>query len=163
MSRARLMNSPDVFRRPKYEYGFAVNVFAWYKAPHAAIARRAPVIAKNKIFVLRNSLRRDGDLVAIRRRHIGFFQRPAIQDYCALIDRDNIARNADNALDVRLRCVTRKPKDDGIPAMNLAAEFIAELINEQPFLIVKAWHHAGSFHTHRAIKKQDDKHGDEHR
>jgi len=95
---------------------------------------------------------RIGPVVAILGWNVVLLKLAAIDPDPTIIDRNGIAWQPDDTLDVRLRRIFGKPEDDSIPPVDGAQpEFVTELVNEQALLIVEAGHHAGTFHFYGPV------------
>ena len=72
---------------------------------------------------------------------------------------DVVAGNTDHALDVALRSVSRIAEDDDVAALDRLPT-IHELVDEDALLVLEAGHHAGAFHLHRLVEKDNNERGD---
>src|SRR6202040_16357 len=68
---------------------------------------------------------------------------------------DYLARKSNHSLDERLRAVERIPENDYVSTLD-RLEAIDKFVDEDPLLIAQKRSHAGSFHLHRLVKKNDD-------
>src|SRR5437870_2982181 len=101
-------------------------------------------------------------VVEVARGDITLKERPAVDVNASLADGDRLIRQADHALDIRLRRVKRIPEDYDVAALD-GFQPIDKLVDEDALVILEPWHHAGAFDLHRLVKEDDDNESQEER
>src|SRR3984957_14497569 len=125
------MDCAQIFQGPVDEYGFSIDVLAGHPAPTAAVVGGAAMVAQDEILIGRNDFAGHRDGVSIILGNVRLGDGLAVDDDPAIVDLNDVAGDADHALDVRLGRIARIEKNNGVAASNIRdAEAVDELINE---------------------------------
>ena len=100
-------------------------------------------------------------MVQVFGRDVRFLQRRAVDVNPPVAYTDELSRQPDHALDVRLRGVERVLEHDDVPAFD-GLETVYKLIDEDPLMILQAGHHAGALHLHRLVEENNHHEGQKH-
>src|SRR5208282_5365095 len=88
--------------------------------------------------------------------NIVFIERLTIDVDLPVFNADAVAGDSNDPLDVALRSVARIAEHDDVAALDRLPA-IHKLVDKDALLIFKARHHAGAFHFHRLVEKDNDK------
>src|SRR6202030_2807145 len=103
---------------PIDEDGFPINVLAVDEAPGAAIVGGTAVVAQDIVLIQGHALGTPGDAIAVFLGHVLFHHQVAVHIDLARNDIHDVARNPDDALDVRLRSVQGIPEHHHITTLD---------------------------------------------
>src|SRR5208283_737589 len=154
-----LSQPSHLLHRPISKNGFTVDEAFVHGTEIAAVVRHGAMVAEDKEAMRRNHHFAKGAGVGVIVRNIVFVEGFAVHVDLAVLDADAVACDSDNALDVALRRVARIAEDHDVPALD-GLPTIDELVDEDPLLVFEAGHHAGAFHLHRLVEKDNDESGD---
>src|ERR1039458_785983 len=144
---AALPQPPQLLHRPIPEHGLAIDVALVNGAKVAAVVRHGAMIAQHKVAVRRNDHFAIGASVGIIGGHVVLVERFAIDVDLPVFDADVISRHANYALDVALGGIAGVAEHHDVASLDWLPA-IDELVDEDPFLVFKARHHAGAFDFH---------------
>src|SRR5260370_24927411 len=119
---------------PVSEHSPPVNEAARHRAKHARIVGADAVIAHHKITVALHAQRAEVAQVLILRRNVRLSERRAINIHDSLTNFDDLAGQADDALDKGFCAVQRIPEDDYVAALD-GLEAVNELVDENALLV----------------------------
>ena len=157
-----LVHRAKTVEGPEYEDSLTVDEVSRDKSPFPAVVGRDAMVSQHEVLVRRDDFRPVRTVVAIFLWHVALVQLSAVYMNDPVLHRYRIAGQPDDPLDIALGGVFGVPEHDRIAAFDFAeTELIAELIDEETFLIEKARHHAGPFDLYRAIEKQNHQQCDE--
>src|SRR5271166_1154201 len=113
------------------------------------------MIAQHEIALRRHHNFRIRPRVGVGGRNVIFIESFAVDIDLATIDADAISGDANYALDVALRGITRIAKHDYVAARN-RLQAVDELVDEDALLVGERGHHAGAFDLHWLVNEYDD-------
>src|SRR5260370_34682370 len=97
---------------PISEDGFPVDVLLRHEPPHAAVVGLIPVISEDIVVARLDVYGRIGSMVQVLGQDIVLVKRPVIDINDAAADFNDIARHANDALDVGHRRIAWIPEND---------------------------------------------------
>ena len=136
----------------------ADDVLARDKSPLSGIGTVAAVVSHNKVLVRSHSAFIDGRkrVVWVIFVYIWFVERYSIDGDSLSDDADDIAGNGDNTLDVVQLRIKRVFEDDYVSSFGRVKE-VGGFIDEDVFLVVQRWFHAGSIYAKVLNREAQDK------
>ena len=145
----------EVVHRPISEDRAAVDEAAGHGAEYARIVGADAVVTHNKVIVTRDADWTEVAQVFVLRRNVRLGEWVAVNVDDALANLHDFAGQANHTLDERFRAVQRVPEHDDVAALD-GLKAIHKFVDEDALLVGKQGRHAGAFHLHRLIQKNDD-------
>jgi hypothetical protein len=155
-----------VFEGPEDEDRFSIDVFPRHETPGAAVIGGDAMISQDEVVVGRDNLKWIGAVVTVFERDVVLFELFAVDQNVTVSNFDCVARQPDDSFYIGdgIGWIVRIPEHNRVATFDVPqSEFVAELVDEEAFLIEQRWHHAGAFHFDGTVEKKDDKDGDEDR
>ncbi|MCU1285643.1 MAG: hypothetical protein JWO13_1993, partial [Acidobacteriales bacterium] len=147
---------------PIDEDGFAGDEGLVDGAEIAAVVRHGAVVAEDEELSLWNRGLWHGTEIYVGGGDVGLMQEMSVDVDASFVDDNAVAGDGDDALDVALCCVARVAENDDVAAGD-GFPSVDELVDEDAFLIFKSRQHAGAFHFHRLVEKDDEEDRDAER
>src|SRR5690349_18190637 len=94
-------------------------------------------------------------IVEVFAGNVCFFDGMAVDVDLPFDDTNTVSGNANHTLDVALRWIKRIMKDNDIASLD-RLKLVNELVDEDALLVLQTRQHAGAFHTHWLIKKDNE-------
>src|SRR5579859_382060 len=149
----------EMIYRPVGKHGAAIDESALDGTEHARVVGADAVVAHNEITIPGDANRSEVAQVFILRGYVRFLNGAAIHVNNALADFDFLAGQTDDSFDEGFRAVQGIPENDDVAALD-GLEAVDKLVDEDTLLVRKKRGHAGAFHFHGLIKKNDDDQGE---
>src|ERR1700687_3233392 len=120
------------------------------------------MIAEHEVAVGGHHDLRGRTLVGVGGGYVVFFESLSIYEYFTRFDPDAVSRQADHPFDETLRSIARVAEHHDVATLD-RLQAVHVLVDEDTFLVVERGHHAGAFHLHRLIQKNNNERGDSQR